>query len=181
MARHTSAVTVPQGWMGRSAGLSDRAIRLLREARWISLCFLALFLFLVLVSYDPRDPGWSHAVLARQTGNLGGRVGAWIAAAFVGVLVWGLIGWASRRYKRKDPNYVPKQNRYNLPMEIMYTIVPFIIIGVLFYYTVVTQNEVLAVVPLGGSVKVIGKGWKTAASGPTQKFLVVKMDRDGRA
>ena len=79
MARHTSAVTVPQGWMGRSAGLSDRAIRLLREARWISLCFLALFIFLVLVSYDPRDPGWSHAVLARQTGNLGGRVGAWIA------------------------------------------------------------------------------------------------------
>ena len=79
MARNTSAVTAPQGWMGRSAGLSDRAIRLLREARWISLCFLALFIFLVLVSYDPRDPGWSHAVMARQTGNLGGRVGAWIA------------------------------------------------------------------------------------------------------
>jgi S-DNA-T family DNA segregation ATPase FtsK/SpoIIIE len=79
MARNTSAATVPQGWMGRSAGLSDRAIRLLREARWIGLCFLALFIFLVLVSYDPRDPGWSHAVLSRQTGNLGGRVGAWIA------------------------------------------------------------------------------------------------------
>ena len=79
MARNTSTVTAPQGWMGRSAGLSDRAIRLLREARWISLCFVALFIFLVLVSYDPRDPGWSHAVLARQTGNLGGRVGAWIA------------------------------------------------------------------------------------------------------
>src|SRR5690606_21897527 len=43
------------------------------------LCFIALFIFLVLVSYDPRDPGWSHAVLSRQTGNLGGRVGAWIA------------------------------------------------------------------------------------------------------
>ncbi len=79
MARNTSAVTAPQGWMGRSAGLSDRAIRLLREARWISLCFLALFIFLVLVSYDPRDPGWSHAVMTRHTGNLGGRVGAWIA------------------------------------------------------------------------------------------------------
>ncbi|MBA3479895.1 MAG: DNA translocase FtsK 4TM domain-containing protein, partial [Lautropia sp.] len=80
MARNTSVATAPhQSWMGRSAGLSDRAIRLLREARWISLCFLALFLFLVLISYDPRDPGWSHAVLTRQTGNLGGRVGAWIA------------------------------------------------------------------------------------------------------
>ncbi len=80
MARNTSVATAPhQSWMGRSAGLSDRAIRLLREARWISLCFLALFLFLVLISYDPRDPGWSHAVLTRQTGNLCGRVGAWIA------------------------------------------------------------------------------------------------------
>jgi S-DNA-T family DNA segregation ATPase FtsK/SpoIIIE len=79
MARNTSAATAPQSWMGRSAGLSDRAIRLLREARWIGLCFLALFIFLVLVSYDPRDPGWSHAVLSRQTGNLGGLVGAWIA------------------------------------------------------------------------------------------------------
>ena len=79
MARNTSAATAPQGWMGRSAGLSDRAIRLLREARWISLCFLALFLLLVLLSYDPRDPGWSHEVLSRQTGNLGGKVGAWIA------------------------------------------------------------------------------------------------------
>jgi len=79
MARNTSAATAPQGWMGRSAGLSDRAIRLLQEARWIGLCFLALFLFLVLVSYDARDPGWSHAVMSRTTRNLGGQVGAWIA------------------------------------------------------------------------------------------------------
>src|SRR5688500_18778511 len=79
MARGSSAAAASQSWMGRSAGLSDRAVRLLREARWISLCFLALFIFLVLVSYEPRDPGWSHAVLARQTSNLGGLVGAWIA------------------------------------------------------------------------------------------------------
>ena len=31
---------------------------------------------------------------------------------------------------------MPQQNRYNLPMEIFYTIAPFIIIAVLFYYTV---------------------------------------------
>ncbi|MGE3921782.1 MAG: DNA translocase FtsK [Lautropia sp.] len=65
--------------MGRNVGLSERAIRLLREARWIGVCFLALFLFLILISYDPRDPGWSHAVLSRESANLGGRIGAWIA------------------------------------------------------------------------------------------------------
>ncbi|MGE0311404.1 MAG: DNA translocase FtsK [Lautropia sp.] len=66
-------------WIARRAALPDRALRLLREARWMALCFLALFLFLILVSYDPRDPGWSHAVMAKSVTNLGGKVGAWIA------------------------------------------------------------------------------------------------------
>jgi cytochrome c oxidase subunit II len=38
---------------------------------------------------------------------------------------------------------MPPQNRYNLPMEIFYTVAPFIIIAVLFYYTVLAQNAVL--------------------------------------
>lgn len=78
MAR--SAVQAPaEHWASRHIGLSQRAIRLLREARWIVLCFLAIFLFLILASYNPVDPGWSHAVNARQVHNLGGRVGAWFA------------------------------------------------------------------------------------------------------
>lgn len=69
-------------------------------------------------------------------------LGSWIAAGVVGILVWGLIGWAVLRYRRRA-NLLPRQNRYNLPMEIMYTIVPFVIIGVLFYFTVIAQNRVL--------------------------------------
>ncbi|MDO5683752.1 MAG: cytochrome c oxidase subunit II, partial [Propionibacteriaceae bacterium] len=38
---------------------------------------------------------------------------------------------------------VPKQTRYNLPLEIMYTIVPFLIVGVLFFYTVQAQDKVM--------------------------------------
>jgi cytochrome c oxidase subunit II len=87
-------------------------------------------------------------------------VGSWIAAAFVGILVWGLIGWAVRRYKRKDPTFMPKQNRYNLPMEIMYTIVPFIIIGVLFYYTIIAQDNVQAkVAEPDHTIDVVGQKW----------------------
>ena len=70
-------------------------------------------------------------------------IGTWIAAGVVGILVWGLIGWAARAVQAARTNYMPRQNRYNLPMEIMYTIVPFVIIGVLFYYTIVAQNKVL--------------------------------------
>jgi cytochrome c oxidase subunit II len=69
-------------------------------------------------------------------------IGSWIAAFAVGFIMWGLIVWASNRYKTKHAK-MPPQNRYNLPMEIFYTIAPFIIIAVLFYYTVLAQNAVL--------------------------------------
>jgi len=59
--------------------LSDRALVLLREARWLLLCTLALFVALILLSYDRADPGWSHAASVPEIHNLGGRIGAWIA------------------------------------------------------------------------------------------------------
>lgn len=67
-------------------------------------------------------------------------VNSWIAAGCVGVLVWGLIVWCVVRYRRRSTD-LPKQNRYNLPMEIMYTVAPFVIIGALFYWTVVVQDK----------------------------------------
>jgi cytochrome c oxidase subunit II len=69
-------------------------------------------------------------------------IGSWIAAFAVGFLMWGVILWAANRYKTRHAK-MPRQNRYNLPMEIFYTIAPFIIIAVLFYYTVLAQNAVL--------------------------------------
>ncbi len=70
-------------------------------------------------------------------------IGAWIAAAVVGVLVWGLILWSVFRYRRRNDDEVPVQVRYHLPLEALYTIAPFIVIFVLFYHTVVAQNEIL--------------------------------------
>ena len=86
-------------------------------------------------------------------------IGTWIAAGIVGVGMWGLILWAALRYKTKH-NEMPPQNRYNLPMEIFYTIAPFIIIGVLFYYTVLAQNNVLAkVAEPDVTIDVVGQKW----------------------
>ena len=36
------------------------------------------------------------------------------------------------------------QTRYNLPIEIFYTIAPIMMVIVFFYFTVDTQNKVLA-------------------------------------
>jgi cytochrome c oxidase subunit 2 len=86
-------------------------------------------------------------------------IGTWIAAFAVGILVWGLILWAANRYKTKHAK-MPRQNRYNLPMEIFYTIAPFIIIAVLFYYTVLAQNAVLETTEDPDvTVDVVGQKW----------------------
>lgn len=60
--------------------------------------------------------------------------GSWIAAFGVGLLVWGLIIWAII-FHRKKSNELPPQVRYNMPIEALYTVVPFIIVAVLFYFT----------------------------------------------
>jgi cytochrome c oxidase subunit 2 len=67
--------------------------------------------------------------------------GSWIAAWIVGIVVWGLILWAVI-FHRKRSDRVPDQVRYNLPIEVLYTVVPFIMIGVLFYFTARDENYI---------------------------------------
>jgi cytochrome c oxidase subunit II len=103
--------------------------------------------------------GLPEAASDRSPAMLDLWIGTWIAAGIVGVLVWGLIGWVVIRYRSHD-NQMPRQGRYNLPMEIMYTIAPFIIVGVLFYYTILAQNAVLQRDPEPDvEINVVGQKW----------------------
>ena len=68
---------------------------------------------------------------------------AWVAALITGVIVWGLIFWAIVALPPQERRRVPVQTRYNLPLEIFYTIAPIIMVVVFFYHTVDTQNAVL--------------------------------------
>jgi cytochrome c oxidase subunit 2 len=72
--------------------------------------------------------------------------GSWIAALAVGVIVWGGIICAVIFF-RKRSNRVPRQVRYNLPIEILYTVVPFLMIGVLFFFTARDENYIDALPP----------------------------------
>lgn len=79
---------------------------------------------------------------APYIGNL--WIGFWIAALVVGALMWGLILWAVLRYRSKgNEDKAPRQTTYHLPLEILYTLVPFLIIGVLFLYTIRASDAVL--------------------------------------
>ena len=66
-----------------------------------------------------------------------------IAALVVGAITWGAMFWAVAFHrKRKGDDSVPRQTQYNLPLEITFTVIPTIIVAVLFAFTVRVQNYV---------------------------------------
>jgi cytochrome c oxidase subunit 2 len=85
--------------------------------------------------------GWPDGITDRSEYMRELWTGSVIAALVVGFAVWGLILWSVVRH-RKRGDELPKQTAYNLPLEIVYTILPFLIIAALFFYTVVVQNKV---------------------------------------
>jgi len=68
-------------------------------------------------------------------------IGSVIAALTVGIFVWGLIFWCIIRY-RKRGDELPVQTRFNMPMEVLYTVTPILVVAVLFYYTAIVQTDV---------------------------------------
>ena len=71
--------------------LPSRLSALLREARWLVFAALAAWLALVLASYHPQDPGWSHATYAEHVHNHGGRLGAWMSDMLL--YLFGVSAW----------------------------------------------------------------------------------------
>lgn len=87
--------------------------------------------------------------------------GAWIAAAVVGIFTFILILWPAIFHRRKDdaPEF-PKQTQYNIPIEILYTVIPFIIVAVLFYFTAVKQEKIVDLkTPAQHEINVEGFQW----------------------
>lgn len=74
-----------------------------------------------------------------------------VAALAMGVLVWGLTFWTITFHRRKaDSPEFPRQTGYNVPLELVYTAVPFICIAIMFYFTVVVQTKVERMEPNPG-------------------------------
>nr|WP_204261308.1 cytochrome c oxidase subunit II [Blastococcus saxobsidens] len=85
--------------------------------------------------------GWPEGITEEATEMRELWTGSVIAALIVGFIVWGLIGYTVVRH-RKRGDELPRQTAYNLPLEIVLTVIPFVIIAGLFFFTVVTQNRV---------------------------------------
>jgi cytochrome c oxidase subunit 2 len=77
--------------------------------------------------------GFEEGVTSVNDQSLSLWQGAWIAGGVVGVITLILILWPAvfHRGKKDGPEF-PKQTQYNIPVELAYTIIPFIIVAVLF-------------------------------------------------
>jgi len=87
--------------------------------------------------------GWPKGITNRSHAMHGMWIGSVLAALIVGFVVWALIFWCTVRYrKRATDTELPPQTRYNLPIELIYTVLPFLIIAVLFYKTAIVESDV---------------------------------------
>ncbi|MDQ1748110.1 MAG: cytochrome c oxidase subunit [Frankiaceae bacterium] len=85
--------------------------------------------------------GWPAPVTKEGRNLLGVWYGSLVTAGIVGGFVILLILWAVWRYRLRDPGDLPRQVRYNLPIEMLYTIIPVVIISILFYFTAIREND----------------------------------------
>ncbi|TCK21870.1 cytochrome c oxidase subunit 2 [Pseudonocardia endophytica] len=76
-----------------------------------------------------------------------------VAALIVGVITWGAMFWAvvMHRKRKDDDGSLPRQTQYNLPLELVFTAIPTIIVAVLFGFTVNVQNYVDKADPSNGA------------------------------
>ncbi|MFF2505304.1 cytochrome c oxidase subunit II [Streptomyces sp. NPDC058067] len=87
--------------------------------------------------------------------------GSWAAALATGVLVWGLILWSVIFHRRSRTKIeVPTQTRYNMPLEALYTVVPLIIVSVLFYFVARDESKLLNIsAKPAHTINVVGYQW----------------------
>ncbi|MGL3151331.1 aa3-type cytochrome oxidase subunit II [Microbacterium sp. A82] len=98
-----------------------------------------------------------------QTDRVAGLwVNSWIVLLLVGLITWGLMGWAAVAYRRrKGQTGLPVQMRYNMPIEIFYTVIPLILVMGMFFFTARDQAEIETQWGDDADVQVtaIGKQW----------------------
>ena len=87
----------------------------------------------------PTEPGTTNHV----DRIIGLWTTSWIVLLAVGLITWGLIIWTAVVYRRrKGQTGLPVQLRYNLPIEIFYTIVPLILVIGFFAFTARDQAAI---------------------------------------
>lgn len=85
---------------------------------------------------------------------------AWVAAMITGVIVWGLIFYVMIKYRRRSDDEIPVQTRYHLPLEVLYTLAPVVMVLVMLFFTLDQQDRLdTRVENPDHVVEVVGQQW----------------------
>ena len=129
----------------------------------VRLLLLAVAL-LSLAGCTGAGASWWRGAMPAPSTEQGKRVlllwqGSLVAALAVGAFVSFLIVFACVFYRRRSDE-LPRQVRYNLPIEVVYTVVPTIIVAILFYFTAVDETYVDKLTPNPDvTIHVVGFQW----------------------
>jgi len=137
-----------------------------RLGRRLSLAGIAVFGVLLLSGctaneaffFDMPEPATKEGPIIQSLWN-----GSWIAAWGVGIFTAGLMIWSIVAYRRRRINEVPEQTKYNIPIEVLYTLVPLVMVAGLFWFTARDQSEILTMENnQSQTVNVVGFRWSWA-------------------
>ena len=117
-------------------GASDRTRRWRRARRLGALPLAALILSGCTVPGFGAKPGVTDS--SQSVVHL--WQGFSLAAVIIGGLTVALMGWAVLRYRSRG-DQIPDQHQYHLPLEMIYTVVPILIVFGLFAATLVVENK----------------------------------------
>lgn len=82
----------------------------------------------------------------------------------LGAIVVGLIIWCALRYREHPGDErIPRQFQYHIPIEVLYTVIPIVLVAIIFAYTYKAEDSVDNVAPnpaLTVRVDAFQWGWK---------------------
>ena len=127
-------------------GRAERGGRMVRLVKLVGLAAVLVPLTTGCSVQDVLHFGWPTGVTPQATTMRTFWTWSVIAALVVGFITWGVMFWAMIFHRRRagDDDVPPRQTQYNLPIEIIFTVVPTIIVAVLFAFTVQVQDNVNA-------------------------------------
>lgn len=136
-----------------------------RNIRWAAIPIAVAISIILAGCTQAQLQGFLPVEAAGTTNHTDRIIGlwstSWIVLLAVGIVTWALVIWAAVVYRRrKGQTGLPVQLRYNLPIEIFYTVVPLILVLGFFAFT--ARDQAAIETDPGNpdvTIEVFGKRW----------------------
>ena len=154
------------------SALQTRLSGLVREARWILFAALAAWLGLVLATWSPADPGWSHSVHTIGAQNGGGMLGAYVSDLLLFLFGYSSWLWVALLAQRVAVGFYRLTNSLlpNLKLEVLPRIRWEVGIGFVLLFLGAMGIEAQQLQALGASLP-------SGAGGELGKLLAAALSR----